>query len=672
MIQLIDRASTYVELEASEVLIRKDEPSHSLYFVLHGKLIATSPSDATELACGIQKGQSNDEVLWAYRRGAVIGESEILAQGPNLTDVTAERPSKLVQFTGSTLAFLYSLHPSIVASMASAAVLKRSSHRQGNAGLHHMGHARSFFIVPASPGAGTTTTPTLYQFVKELGIALCSIGRTPGMICPRVVARHMGVNLDDGDRGRGASFSNTILQAFSSWIPALEEKNDVVLYCAEDKDFPWAKDYNLLCKQQADVVLLVVDASDVPQLSHLERELGVGLSKCAQYFDNTLIVLHKDPPEGYSPTNTRNWFAGRSIQRHYHIRMQQSKQLGSVGPSSPDFLRVARCLTGQGLGLVLGGGGARGFSHVGLLRVLEEEKIPVDIIVGTSIGAFVGGLYAFDNLISRIVPITQDFSKRMRLTGGLFKDLTFPITSYFSGAYMNMFLMKAFQSRGIEDSWIPFACTSTDIVDAESRVHTHGTTWRYVRASMTVVGIFPPICEKFKDSSGETKVSYLIDGGYVSATPVDTVRSLGAWTVIAADIFGMPQITSNMANFGDSLSGIWSFISHFFSNVRSKIPSHGVLLAELAFLTSTRERNATKILPRDLYLRPPIHEFSTWQFECFSTIMERGYVYAQKHVRKWKEQNQKTGELCAVWPEQISIEDREALLCGFSEIQLKP
>ncbi len=644
--------------------MQKDEPSHSLYFVLHGKLIATSPNDATELACNIQKGQSNDEVLWVYRRGAVIGESEILAQGPNLTNVTAARPSKLTQLTGSTLALLFSLHPSIVVNIARTAVLKRSSHRQGNAGLHNMGHARSFFIVPASPGAGTIKTRTLYQFIKELGIALACVGKTPGMICPRVVATHMGVNLDDNSE-RGASISNTILQAFSSWIPALEEKNDVVLYCAETKDFPWAKDYNLLCKQQADVVLLVVDASDAPQLSHLESELGVGSSECAQYSDNILIVLHKDPPEGYSPTNTCKWFEGRTLQRHYHIRLQQSRPLGS----SPDFLRVARCLTDQGLGLALGGGGARGFCHLGLLRVLEEEKIPVDVIVGTSIGAFLGGLYAFDNLISRIVPISQEFSKRMGFTWGLMKDLTFPITSYFTGAYMNMYLMEAFRSLNIEDSWIPYACVTTDIVEAEACIHTYGKAWRYVRASMSIVGVLPPLCEKFQDSSGETKVAYLVDGGYVSVLPIDTVRSLGAWAVIACDVFGLPQITSNMANFGDSLSGMWSFLSGFFSNVRSKIPSQRVINAELAFLTSRRERKATKIqLPRDLYLQPPLHEFGTLQFEYYTTIMQRGYEFAQKRVREWKEQNQKVGELCALWPEQISIEDQESLLYGFSEI----
>ncbi len=649
--------------------MRKDEPSHSLYFVLHGKLIATLPNDTTELGCNVHKGQSNDEVLWVHRRGAVIGESEILAQGPHLTNVTAAKPSKLAQLTGSTLALLYSLHPSIVVNIARTAVIKKSSHRRGNSGLHNMRHARSFFIVPASPGAGTIKARILYQFIKELGIAFSSVGKTPGMICPRVVARHMGVNLDDNCE-RGASIHNTILQAFSSWIPALEEKNDVVLYCAEDQNFPWAKDYNLLCKQQADVVLLVVDASDAPQLSHLESELGVGSSECVQYSDNILIVLHKDPPEGYRPMNTCKWFEHRTLQRHYHIRLQQSKPLGS---SNHDFLRVARCLTDQGLGLALGGGGARGFSHLGLLRVLEEERIPVDVIVGTSIGAFLGGLYAFDNLMSRIIPIAQTFSKRMGFTWSLMKDLTFPITSRFTGAYMNMYLMETFGSRNIEDSWIPYACVTTNMMEADACIHTYGTAWRYVRASMSIVGILPPLCEKFTDSNGETKVSYLVDGGYVSVLPIDTVKSLGAWAVIASDVFGLPQITSNMANFGDSLSGMWSFLSRFFPNVRSKIPSQGVINAELAYLTSTRERKATKIqLPRDLYLQPPLHEFGTFQFECYTTIMKRGYEFAQKRVREWKERNQMVGELYALWPEQISIEDQESLLHGISEIPCTP
>ncbi len=663
VIQLIDRVSTFVELEATEVLIQKDEPSHSLYYVLHGKLVATSPNDATPLDSSMQKGQSNDEVLWVYRRGAVIGESEILAQGPNLTKVTAVRPSKLQQLTGSTLALLYSLYPSIVANIARTSVLKRSSHRQGNAGLHHMGHVRSFFIVPASPGA-SSESGTLYQFARELGVALSRIDRTPGMICPRVVASHMGVDLDDKSK-RGSSISDTILQAFSSWIPAVEEKNDLALYCAEDKDFPWAKDYNLLCKQQADVVILLVDAADTPQLSDLEYELGVGPSECRQYSDNILIVVHKDPPEGYSPKNTSKWFEGRSVHHHYHIRLLESQPFGS----SPDFLRVARCLTGQGLGLVLGGGGARGFSHLGLLRILEEEKIPVDLIVGTSIGAFLGGLYAFNNLISRIVPIAQGFSKRMRFTWAMMKDLTLPITSYFSGAYMNMYMMETFKSRQIEDSWITYSCITTNVMQSDICVHQKGTAWRYIRASMSLVGLLPPLCEKFQDSNGQMKVAYLVDGGYLSVLPVDTVRSLGAWAVIACDVSGTSKISDNMADFGDSLSGTSSFFSKFFSNVRSRIPSMGLLNSELCFLTARREHHSTVYqVPRDLYLQPPLGDVGTLQFESYSTIMMLGYEFAQKRVREWKEQNQKIGELYAICPEKITIEDQESMLYGFSEI----
>ncbi len=662
VIQLIDRAVTIFKLEATEVLMQKDEPCHSLYFVLHGKLIATSPNDCTGIACNTPKlGQNDDELLWVYRRGAVIGESEILAQGPNLTKVIAAIPSKLAQLEGNTLALLYSIHPSVVANIARTAVLKRSSHRQGNAGLHNMGHARSFFIVPASPGASLKSR-TLYRVAQELGVAFARVGRIPGMICPRVIATHMGVNLDYSSE-RGISFSDTILQAFSSWIPALEEKNDVALYCAEDRDFPWAKDYNLLCKQQADVVLLLVDAADTPRLSQLESELGVGSSKCLQYSDNVLIVLHKDPTEGYNPTNTSKWFEDRSIQRHYHVRLEQSKQLGS----SPDFLRVTRCLTGQGLGLVLGGGGARGFVHLGLLRALEEEKIPVDVIVGTSIGAFLGALYAFDHLISRIIPIAQGFSKRMRLTWAMVMDLTFPITSYFTGAHMNMYLMETFQSRCIEDSWIPYACVTTNIMDSNACIHHNGTAWRYVRASMTLVGILPPLCEKFQDpSSGQMKVAYLVDGGYVSVLPMDTARTLGAWAVIASDVVASSKFTSNMVDFGDTLSGIWAFFTVLFSNVRSRIPSMGIINAELAFLSARREIKSTKIhVPRDLYLRPPCGEFGTLQFDCYSKIMMLGYDYATKRIREWKEQNQKIGELCSLWPEQLTIEDQESILYGF-------
>jgi len=95
-----------------------------------------------------------------------------------------------------------------------------------------------------------------------------------------------------------------------------------------------------------------------------------------------------------------------------------------------DFSRLARRLTGQSIGVVLGGGGARGISHVGVLRALEEYHIPIDHIGGTSIGALMGGLYAREMDIFSTTARAKQFSSRMASIWRIISDLTWPVVAY--------------------------------------------------------------------------------------------------------------------------------------------------------------------------------------------------------------------------------------------------
>src|SRR5690606_10332462 len=95
-----------------------------------------------------------------------------------------------------------------------------------------------------------------------------------------------------------------------------------------------------------------------------------------------------------------------------------------------DFYRLARRLCGKSIGLVLGGGGARGIAQVGLIRALEEEGIPIDLVGGTSIGAFNGALYARDADIVPVYGRAKKFAGRMASLGRFLLDLTYPTTSY--------------------------------------------------------------------------------------------------------------------------------------------------------------------------------------------------------------------------------------------------
>ena len=177
-----------------------------------------------------------------------------------------------------------------------------------------------------------------------------------------------------------------------------------------------------------------------------------------------------------------------SVHRHHHIARAPAHGLAPAHAA-----RLARSLRRQSVGLVLAGGGARGFAHVGVLMALEEEGVPVDLLGGTSMGSFVGGLYAKEPtaLLTRI--ITRRLAVHMSSTWNQLMDLTVPVVSYFSGFRMNKVLEPLF--RQIEDCWLPFFCMTLDLVSCVPIVHRNGTLWRYVRASMALVGFLPPLCD---------------------------------------------------------------------------------------------------------------------------------------------------------------------------------
>ncbi len=135
------------------------------------------------------------------------------------------------------------------------------------------------------------------------------------------------------------------------------------------------------------------------------------------------------------------------------------------------------------MGVVLGGGGARGASHVGLLKSLNEAGIPIDHVGGVSIGALIGGLWANTRDITATTQRAREYFMLLAYPGmHILWDFTYPRTSLFTGTYFNWTLSSTFgQDLNIEDLWLPFFCCTSDITVSRERVHTTGTFWKYCR-----------------------------------------------------------------------------------------------------------------------------------------------------------------------------------------------
>ncbi len=207
------------------------------------------------------------------------------------------------------------------------------------------------------------------------------------------------------------------------------------------------------------------------------------------------------------------------------------------------------------VGLALGGGGAKGIAHLGVLKVLEEEGILFHLIAGTSFGSIVGAMYAqnphVDPVRERVIKFlgssrfrrtkiffikkhyeqkkTTDFISSIRsyLQKGIFWGISLQRTSFIPETDFLDQLSHLLDEKEISETAIPFAAVATDLIDGEEVVLTKGPMRESVAASCAIPGVFPPI---------KLANSLLIDGGWVNQIPVEPLRQLGANFTIAVDI----------------------------------------------------------------------------------------------------------------------------------------
>jgi NTE family protein len=173
------------------------------------------------------------------------------------------------------------------------------------------------------------------------------------------------------------------------------------------------------------------------------------------------------------------------------------------------------------IALVLGAGASRGFAHIGVLKVLESNKIPIHMIVGTSAGSFVGSLYAYGFNAFQIQKMALLIEK------GDLVDWTIPDNGFIKGDKLEEYVNNTLKNTPIEKLKIPFYAVATSIPDGQEVVFGHGNTGMAVRASCSIPGIFRP--KRIADKM-------YVDGGVVSPLAVDAARRYGADIVIAVDI----------------------------------------------------------------------------------------------------------------------------------------
>ena len=201
-------------------------------------------------------------------------------------------------------------------------------------------------------------------------------------------------------------------------------------------------------------------------------------------------------------------------------------------------------------------------------------------------------------------------------------------TSYTTGHEFNRGLFKTFADSQIEDFWLEYYCNTTNVSKSRAEFHTSGYVWRYVRASMSLAGLLPPLCDEG---------NLLLDGGYIDNLTVSHMKSLGADVIFAVDVGAIDDNTPQQ--YDDTLSGFWVLLNRFnpFSSFPNP-PTLGDIQARLAYVSSVDALEKAKTTPGCRYLMPPVKEYKTLDFGRFDEIYSLGYQYGKDYLNQLREQ----------------------------------
>ncbi|MBI4160035.1 patatin-like phospholipase family protein [Candidatus Wolfebacteria bacterium] len=250
------------------------------------------------------------------------------------------------------------------------------------------------------------------------------------------------------------------------------------------------------------------------------------------------------------------------------------------------------------IGLALGGGGAKGLAHIGVIRELERENISISYIAGTSMGALVGGVYA----------ATKDLSKLEEIFMNLTKDDVFPISKIIrkrEGLFRDHSIIEHIEElmRGIniEQCVIPFRAITTDVQNGDQVILDRGSIVEAIRASVALPIAFKPI---------EIGGRLLMDGGFVNPVPADVCQAMGADVVIAVDV-----------------SSKWPKVYD------DPHPIHGIYMMLAGALATIEYQIAKRILEKaDVVLRPNVLSFGWHSFTESKEIIRAGGVELRAHL----------------------------------------
>jgi NTE family protein len=577
--QIMDEVSSqcqWLELEGGDTLFSQGDIGDAAYFLISGRLCAIRIAhDGTR------------QYLGDIRPSETVGEIAVLSDDVRGATVLATRDSVVVRISTENLQSWFMQYPQLLLQTAKL-IIKRT--RPTNARNRQLRHISNITVLPLSKNIN------MAKFRRDFMAAMARCGNVL-LLDPHIVDEQLQetgiafVDKHDPERYR----------RLSAWLDTLEEQHDYVIYLANTEDDEWTQ----RCLRQSDRVLLLANATDNSFPSLLEQKLLNEAAKKARS-DNYLVLWH--PPETIMPNGTQHWLQPRTwIKEAIHVRQDEQRHME----------RLARIVTGNAIGLVLGSGGARGVAAVGVIQALEEASIPIDRVGGTSIGAIMAAGVALDYPASLLAEKVRTSFRQNPTT---FLDLNIlPILSIFQGKQLNRLLQLVFpQTMNVEDLWINFFCITSDMSSNEEIVHSRGSLWQAVRASAALPGVFPMVL---------LGKGLHVDGAFMNALPVDVMASLGAKKILAVDFSYLPN---SKPDFDDMPSSIAFLLDKFFNNGRRRYLVPTLLSGFIqSSLMASSQKNMQSRADADVLFSPEVGRYDLLAWSLFDDLVSIGLRHAR-------------------------------------------
>jgi len=508
----------------------------------------------------LEDSRSGPSMVASVAAGETVGEMSLITGDDHSAQIVALRDTELLRIGRDGFQALMARHPHVVLNLMRILVKRlQLSTRQPP----ERTRPKTIAIVPLGDLRGEALANELLSSLLEMG-ARAAV-------------------LDAGATDHAAE-----------WFNAFENNHDVVFYLGDSPGSPWSQ----LCLRQADRIFFLA-RSEKPFPS---RFPGVPAYKVRPGAGPQLLLLHEGGiarplPAHFSP-------GGGLFESHHHIRAGVAE----------DVRRLARFVAGRAVALVLAGGAARGYAHIGVAKALIEAGVRFDRLGGTSMGAIIAAGLALEWDIDEVTARIRDAF----VVNNPFSDLTLPLIALFRGRQVSTLLRKHFGDIRIEEMPRPFFCVSSDLTTGRIHVHRSGLLWRALRASVAVPGILPPVTYDRH---------LLVDGGVMNNLPVDVMAAQALGPVIASDVTGQIDLEASDSCYGER--SLWWLL---WERMRGT-PSIVSILLRSGTVGSEAQRRVVRDQANFLF-EPPMPQIGLRDWKSLDQAVAEGYAHARLRIEQ--------------------------------------